>query len=323
VAPPARHGSLRADHREDDGIAWAVDKVGGTGRPTAGREKGDAMTATDRVVEVGEVQLAVTEAGQGGRPMLLVHGYTGSRTDFEDFFEPLAETGWHVVAPDLRGHGDSSKPTEESAYDYDLFAGDLLGLADALGWDRFVLLGHSMGGMIAQVLTLAAPPRVGALVLMDTGHGSLAVDPQMIELALTSVREQGIDFVADYMAEADDGPLTSDAYLRKVAEDPSYKERGDRNLRRASPAMFAAMLVRISTSADRLAELSSITVPTLVIVGEEDAPFLGPSRRMADAIPAGRLAVIPGGGHSPQFEAPAAWWDALSAFLDEVAAVRS
>jgi 3-oxoadipate enol-lactonase len=173
--------------------------------------------------------------------------------------------------------------------------------------------------MIAQVLTLGAPDRVKALVLMDTGHGSLRVDPELIELAVTTARQEGIDVVADFMGAADDGPLTSDAYRRKVAEDPSYKERGEANLRRSSPAMFAAMLQRISTSEDRLDALHAVAVPTLVIVGEEDAPFIGPSRRMSDAIPGATLAVVQGGGHSPQFEAPEAWWVALSSFLDQVA----
>jgi pimeloyl-ACP methyl ester carboxylesterase len=277
------------------------------------------MATTTRVVDVGDMQLAITEAGEGGRPLMLVHGYTGAGSDFEDFVEPLAGLGWHVVTPDLRGHGGSSKPTDEAAYDFDLFAADLLALADQLGWDRFVLLGHSMGGMIAQVLTLGAPDRVEALILMDTGHGSLKVDQSLIDLAVATARQQGIDVVADFMGAAEDGPLTSDAYRRKVAEDPSYKERGDRNLRNSSPAMFAAMIMRISSTEDRLSELPSISVPTLVMVGEEDAPFLEASRRMADAISGARLAVLPGGGHSPQFEAPEAWWAVMCDFLGSVA----
>jgi len=275
-------------------------------------------TATTREVDLGEVTLSIAEAGVGGRPLLLVHGFTGAGSDFEHFVEPLAERGWHVVAPDQRGHGASSKPADEAAYDYDTFVGDLLALADSLGWEGFVLLGHSMGGMIAQVLTLDAPERVQALVLMDTGHGSLSVDPDLVGAATSIAREQGIDAIADVMGAMGDGPLTSQAYLRAVEADPSYKERGDRNLRASSPAMFVAMMLRIGASEDRLADLKSVSVPTLVIVGEEDEPFRDASQAMADAIPGAQLAVVAGGGHSPQFEAPAAWWDALSSFLDQV-----
>ena len=59
-------------------------------------------------------------------------------------------------------------------------------------------------------------------------------------------------------------------------------------------------------------------MPTLVVVGEQDTPFLAPSRAMADAIPGAELVVLPDAGHSPQFEAPEAWWDAVSGFLDAV-----
>jgi pimeloyl-ACP methyl ester carboxylesterase len=276
------------------------------------------MTITERTIDIGPVTLAVREAGAGGRPLLLIHGFTGASTDFADFLEPLADAGWHVVAPDLRGHGASSHPTSEDDYSFALFAADVLALADALGFDRFTVLGHSMGGMIVQVVALDAPERVEALVLMDTSHGPLHVDPDLVALGVEVARAQGIDVVADVMGSSDDGPLTTEAYRRKVAEDPGYAEMGDRNLRASSPAMFAAMLAGIPQAADRLDALAGLTMATLVIVGEQDAPFLEDSRRMADTIPGGRLAVIADGGHSPQFEAPDAWWDALSGFLADV-----
>ncbi len=198
----------------------------------------------------------------------------------------------------------------------------MLDLADALGFPHFAVLGHSMGGMLVQDLALRAPERVDALILMDTGHGPLAVDPELVALGVAVARTEGIDVVADVMGASDDGPLTNDAYRRKIAEDPSYAERGDRNLRASSPAMFAAMLQQITTQDERLDRLGALTMPTLVVVGELDEPFREPSRRMAETIPGARLAVIPDGGHSPQFEAPAEWWLAVSGFLDEVAAAE-
>ena len=73
-----------------------------------------------------------------------------------------------------------------------------------------------------------------------------------------------------------------------------------------------------ATGIDRLPELPQIQVPTLVIVGDQDTPFLKPSRRMAEAIPGAELAVIPDAGHSPQFENTDLWWKALTAFLARV-----
>src|SRR5688572_1906018 len=129
-----------------------------------------------RRVAVRDVELEIVEAGEGGRPFLVLHGFTGAKEDFthhEGWVDRLAEQGWHVVAPDHRGHGASSKPDGEAAYTFDEFAADALALADHLGWERFALLGHSMGGMIAQYVALTAPERLAGLVLMDTSHGPL------------------------------------------------------------------------------------------------------------------------------------------------------
>ncbi len=273
----------------------------------------------DRVVDVGDVRLTISEAGAGGRPLLLLHGFTGARNDFARWIEPLAERGWHVVVPDHRGHGDSDKPEDEAAYAFEVFAADALALVDQLGWDRFVLLGHSMGGMVAQVLTLTAPERVAALVLMDTSHKPLRLDPSLVELGVTTAREHGVHVIADLQAEIDD-PLTSDAYRQLCEADPDYAARGDRNLRASSPAMYAAMLLAITgDTADRLELLADVGCPTLVLVGDQDAPFRRPSERMAATIPDARLVVLPEAGHSPQFESPDAWWAAMTDFLDEVA----
>jgi pimeloyl-ACP methyl ester carboxylesterase len=276
----------------------------------------------DRTLVLGpegdDLELTVSEAGAGGRPLLVLHGFTGARNDFATWLDPIAERGWHVVAPDQRGHGESPKPDHEADYSLDRFAGDALALADALGWDRFALLGHSMGGMVAQVLTLRAPERVAALVLMDTSHKAVRIDPGLVELGVATARTEGVHVIAELLASIDD-PLETEAYRRLCEADPDYAARGDRNLRAASPAMYAAMLVEITAQADRLDRLADgVKCPTLVLVGDQDAPFRRPSDRMAAAIERARLVVLPGGGHSPQFEAAQAWWAALSTFLDEV-----
>ena len=274
----------------------------------------------ERSVDTGSIHLTIAEEGVGGRPLLLVHGFTGAKEDFGDFLVPLAERGWHVVAPDLRGHGASGKPSDESAYTLPIFAGDVLALADALGWSRFTLLGHSMGGMIAQHMLLAAPDRIEALILMDTAHGRLEgiLDEGMIERAIAFIRANGIDAWKQMMESQADRGLSTPADLRVRAERPGYVEFGERKLLAASPAMVASVLGQFATVDDRLERLAAHTTPTLVIVGEQDKPFIGPSERMADVMPGASLAVIPDGGHSPQFESPDAWWQALSGFLDRV-----
>jgi pimeloyl-ACP methyl ester carboxylesterase len=280
----------------------------------------------ERTVDVdgheGPIGLALAEAGSGGRPLLLVHGFTGAKEDFTDWLDPLAELGWHAVAPDLRGHGESSHPTEESSYSLDAFVTDLLGLVDALGWDRCVLLGHSMGGMVAQTAILRAPERFDGLVLMDTSHRSLRVDLGLVELGVAIARTEGIAAVmaAQDALGSEDDALGTPAHERLLATRPGYREFGQRKMLASSPAMYVSMLTVLTDpdGHDRLDALAAVAVPTLVLVGDQDEPFLKPSRRMADTIPGAELVVLPDAGHSPQFENTEHWWKALSAFLGGV-----
>jgi len=279
----------------------------------------------ERRIEVaghgGPIGLAVAEAGEGGRPLLLVHGFTGAKEDFTDFLDPLAERGWHVVAPDQRGHGDSDQPDDEAAYTFDAFADDLFGLLDALGWERCVALGHSMGGMVVQTAILRTPERFDGLVLMDTSHRGLRADPELVELGVALARSEGLAAVmAAQDALGPDQPLGTGPHQRLLDTREGYKDFGARKMLASAPAMYCAMLQTITSAAgvDRLADLPRIGVPTLVLVGEEDAPFRKPSARMAEAIPGAELVVLPDGGHSPQFESPELWWKALTTFLDRI-----
>ena len=279
------------------------------------------MQPVERHVDLGDVQLSIAEAGVGRRPLLLVHGFTGAKEDFTPWLERLADAAWHAVAPDLRGHGASSKPAADVAYSLEILADDVLRLADALGWQRFVLLGHSMGGMVAQFMALKAAARIDALILMDTAHGPLNnLDPDLIEAAVSIVRARGMDGLAEVMAERE-GPLETPAHRRLTAEQPGYAEFEDRKFRATSPALYAALASEFVTTADRLDSLRDLpeSLPVLVIVGEQDQPFLGPSQRMAAAVGCGALQIIPNAGHCPQFENSDAWWDALTGFLAKIA----
>ena len=277
---------------------------------------GCAVTAESDVV-VNGVRLAIAEAGEGGRPLLLVHGFTGAKEDFTDFLERLAALGWHVIAPDNRGHGASDKPEGTESYSLELFAADVLALAEQRWPGRpFVLLGHSMGGMIAQVLAVSAPDRLAGLILMDTGHGRLSIPADQLEKIDAIVQEIGIAGLADIQErQTEPGPLDSPAHLKLLAERPGYREFNARKLRATSGDMYRAMIAVITGAEDRLESLAAIRVPTLVLVGEQDTPFIKASENMAKTIPGAELVVLPDAGHSPQFENEDAWWGALSGFL--------
>jgi len=276
-----------------------------------------------RHVTVGDQVLCIAESGVGGRPLLALHGWTGVKEDFDDWYAAFAEAGWHFVAVDHRGHGDSSKPDDEAAYTCATLAADALALADELGWSQFALLGHSMGGMVAQHVALADPDRLTHLVLLDTHHGAVDVPPALVAAGVDAARTFGTALIADMTAlQTEPGPLDSDAHARVCAERPGYADRGPASTRASCAAAFAGLLVELAERPSRLAELGTLQIPTLVMVGEQDAPFLEASVAMAETIPGAQLVVLVGAGHSPQFEAPEQWWSELTGFLDQVPARR-
>lgn len=255
------------------------------------------------------------QAGVGGRPILLVHGFTGAKEDFAEAVPRLGSMGWHAVAGDLPGHGAGPHP--DGHYSLAAFAEHIGVLADGLGWDRFVLLGHSMGGMAAQLFALAHPERVQALVLMNTGHGP--VDTIDAELAAFGRRLVGDGGMAALVEHGKGRPSGPPAHRRLVAERPGYAEFGDAKLLACSVDMWLAMSVELCDHEDRLDRLRSLDVPTLVVVGDQDEAFLRQSEHMAKVLPDARLVVLPDAGHAPQFEQPELWWRAIAAFLEEVA----
>ena len=270
-----------------------------------------------QVEGVNGVTLEVLDlAPENGAPLVLIHGHGGAKEDFSDHFDALCASR-RVIALDLRGHGDSAKPDDGSAYSLDLMAADVLAVADALGVDRFDLLGHSMGGMVARRIALSAPSRVAALIFMDTCAGPLpGYEQEVIELGAEIAMSQGMDEIKrilDAMNVDEDGPAG-----RLLERRPDYRAFNDWKFSRVSAAMWATMLREMFSQPDQLADLAQVDVPTLVMVGEADTPFRAPSAEIANAIPTATLQVIADAAHAPQFENPDAWIAVLEAFLAEL-----
>jgi pimeloyl-ACP methyl ester carboxylesterase len=119
------------------------------------------------MVEVREGhRLAVRRRGDGGVPLLLVHGFPCTSRIWSHNLIPLAEAGFDVVAADLRGYGDSDF-APDGFYDFNAFNDDLTGLFDALGWERAVVAAHDLGAMIAIDMATRHPDRVERLVILD------------------------------------------------------------------------------------------------------------------------------------------------------------
>jgi pimeloyl-ACP methyl ester carboxylesterase len=270
-----------------------------------------------RRVELGDVSLHVVDAGEGGRPVMLVHGFTANSDEVAGVIEPLAELGWHAVAPDLRGHGRSDRPTDAGAYSLELMAADVVALADGLGWDRFALLGHSMGGGVAQLVALDHPRRLTGLVLASTFHGPVpGISMELVQLGCWVVREAGMEGLADAQeARRAENPESVAAFERLQEAIPGYAEQSRARLVSTSPDMWMAMAPRFVEQEDRLSGLAALDVPTAVIVGEFDGTMGDDCRRLAATVPGATLTVIAGAGHVPQLEQPDAWWAAVAEFL--------
>ncbi len=275
-------------------------------------------------MRVNGIEMSYDDAGTGDRVFVLVHGFTGCRADFAGQLAALAKHG-RTVALDQRGHGDSTNTGDGKTYSFAQLGADLLGFVDALGLDRFDLLGHSMGGMVAQRFTLANPDRVASLVLMDTASAPLGKSmPREIFLKGAEIaRSIGMDGLHEIIrrnAGKNEQRTAPDLRLEREWGADKYWAHMRRNFTSMDVEAFEALGVELGAGEPMTPRLGEITCPTTVLVGALDTPFLAASQLMHEAIRGSHLAVIPEGGHSPQLETPASWRAAIEAHLQRARA---
>jgi pimeloyl-ACP methyl ester carboxylesterase len=272
-----------------------------------------SMEPPDRVVSVNGVDLAVDDRGQGAAgadPLVLVHGFTGGRVDFADVIDTLAEDR-RVVAWDHRGHADSTNTGDPATYTFDQLADDMASVLDELGIDSFHLLGHSMGGVVAQRYVLGHPAQVRSLILMDTaGEAMRAIPPELIEATVARGRAEGMAAVAETMRQMlATAPMPAESRERIL-------ERLVHKLSNMDVEAFDALGQALGEYPSMLGRLGvEVTVPVTVIVGAEDLGLRPAADALHEAIPHSNLAVIPDAAHSPQDENPDAWLAAVRGHL--------
>ncbi len=126
------------------------------------------VTSTERLVETNGVRLRVTEAGEQGAPVVvLAHGFPELAYSWRHQIPVLAQAGYHVLAPDQRGYGGSSRPDAIEDYNIAALCGDLVGLLDDVATQRAVIVGHDWGSMVAWNFPLFHPDRVAGVVGMS------------------------------------------------------------------------------------------------------------------------------------------------------------
>lgn len=205
---------------------------------------------------------------------------------------------------DLRGHGESDLPA--GPWTVEDLAQDVLALMDHHGTDRAVIVGCSVGGMVAQAAALAAPDRVAGLVLSNTA--ARIGTPDTWSARIAAVRAGGLPAIADAVIDRWFAPAFRD--------EPAARLWRDRLLS-VPPAGYAGTCDALSR-ADLRARVPAIACPALFIAGGHD--LATPPALVAETaalIPGARLATLAGSGHLPAIDAPAAVADLIDRFITE------
>lgn len=140
-------------------------------------------------IAVNGVMLHVAAAGRSDGPLvMLLHGFPEYWAAWESWLEPLAAAGWHVVAPDQRGYNLSDKPPAVAAYDLDVLADDIVGLADHFGARSFAVVGHDWGAVVGWWIATRHPDRIARLAALSAPHPSvwreaIRTDPEQRRLS--------------------------------------------------------------------------------------------------------------------------------------------
>lgn len=244
------------------------------------------------------------DAPDGPLPLLLLHGWTGSKEDFGAVVRALAD-GRRVLVPDLPGHG-ASPVVADGDYSLGAHVVALTDLLDASGVDAFHLLGHSHGGLVAQRLAHALAHRVASLTLVGSGLGALGEASQaMVVRVATAARDRGMDAA---WAEAVSGAVSS-------AADPRAAFTRDRFLAMA-PAVVIGVARNLLTTAPLGAFLRGVDFPVLICHGEGDRTWLPHEQRLlARSIRGAIYRVVPNALHSPAVENPTGTLALLEPFL--------
>lgn len=263
--------------------------------------------------KINGVNLNYEVHGDSGEPLVLVHGYTGDITDWRHQL-PAFSQSHRVLIVDNRGHGASDAPADRDAYAIRHMAADVQALTGELGFDRYHLLGHSMGGAVVQEIALESPERLLSLTLHDTADGFSDTFQNPVLQAWRDWRfrvaeEQGMEAVADLTSPFPPPPHMPAERL----------EETKLRLARMAVDAFIGAFNGLSAWVGTRERAASINVPTLVIWGDLDSGFIiEASKRLANTIPNAEPAEIPECGHSPQFERPTLFNEALAGFLSRV-----
>jgi pimeloyl-ACP methyl ester carboxylesterase len=272
---------------------------------------------TEQLVQVDGLRLRVQDYGRAGKPpVLCLHG-GAANAHWYDFGAAGLTPDYHVRAVDFRGHGDSDwDRSARPDYTYARHAADIHALTERLDLRDFVLVGHSMGGMVASVYAASYPGRARALVVVDS---NLVMTPERIAAYQTVGNREGRDyadeeeFVASYRVRPS-GSTAAPAILRHIARMSGRRFEDGRWRHKVDRKVYANREL-----VDSFGLWDRIRIPALLMRAER-------SRRMtAEAIaeirsraPQVRLTTVPDADHHITLDNPAGFVDAARAFLASI-----
>ena len=268
----------------------------------------NADISTLNRVEANGVRLAYTQCGRGA-DIVFLHGWMCNRNFWQRQCRELAGRNFRCLAVDFRGHGDSEAPS--GGYFIEQLAGDLSAMMATLGIGPAVIVGHSMGGMVAQHFCLDRPEQTAALVLVGT-IASDREDRLISKRIAADTSRMGFARAFDRHFDAWFAPGTPHSVRGWV-----------KRQMRSTPDDLGLQLVGAYSRFDLTRRLGEIRRPTLVIgTRSDDSAPPGQSRRLAELIPGAQLALIEDCGHFPMLEKPESLGRALLPFLETQAVSR-
>jgi pimeloyl-ACP methyl ester carboxylesterase len=243
------------------------------------------------------VELYYEVHGQGPA-LLLTHGYSATSQMWRGQIEALSQHH-QLILWDMRGHGQSDYPEDPAAYSEPATVADMAALLDAVGAKTAIVGGLSLGGYMSLAFHRVHPERVRALLIIDTGPG-YRKDEARAGWNATSLK------TAERYETEGLGRLASGSVEMRTSH-----HRNAEGLAKAARGMLT------QRDAAVLESLPTIRVPSIVVVGANDTPFLNASDYMAAKIPGARKVVIPDAGHAANIDQPEAFNAAIVAFLAE------
>ncbi len=279
----------------------------------------EQLADTDsKFIEVNGINVHYKTYGQGEPTFILLHGFGASLFSWHEVTEPLSQFGT-VIAYDRPAFGLTERPLEwegESPYGPQAQVDIVIGLMNELGVEKAILVGNSAGGTVSMQVALQYPERVEALILVDAavyaGGGApswsrpILKTPQMNHVGPLIARQlqaQGVEFIKT--AWHDPSKITPDIF--EGYQKPLQIANWDKALWQLTVASEESGLVE---------RLTEITMPTLVITGDDDRIVpTEQSLRLADELPNAELKVIAQSGHLPHEEKPVEFMQAVTEFL--------